>query len=146
MNLIVNELAPRQALNILGSWKCPNEFPPIQAPAHSARDTWPIYCIPKLGFFAQVAVASLIAWVIRLLVMYDPIKLRKWGRYTNNEKRMFRSLVRVYVLIQVGAWARARDCTAYPGEINGGKNVPVVLHGGMKIRRCVLAVMVARTL
>lgn len=48
----------------------------------------------------------MIAWVIRLLVMYDPVKRRKWGRYTN-EKRIFRNLTRVFVLLEVGAWASA---------------------------------------
>ena len=45
----------------------------------------------------------MIGWVLRLLVMYDPIKRRKWGRYTN-EKRIFRALVLAYVLLEAGAW------------------------------------------
>ena len=49
---------------------------------------------------------AIIAWVVRLLVMYDPIKRRKWGRYTN-EKRIFRVLIWTFVLLEVGAWASA---------------------------------------
>lgn len=47
-----------------------------------------------------------IAWVVRLLVLYDPIKRKKWGRYTN-ERRMFRGLICAYVLIEIPAWASA---------------------------------------
>lgn len=57
-----------------------------------------------LSLLLQVSVGAIIAWVVRLLVMYDPIKRRKWGRYTN-EKRMFRGLVWTFVLLEVGAWA-----------------------------------------
>ncbi|CAM9923305.1 unnamed protein product [Ectocarpus sp. 6 AP-2014] len=38
--------------------------------------------------------------------MYDPIKRRKYGRYTK-EERMFQALVWTFVLLEVGAWLTA---------------------------------------
>lgn len=45
----------------------------------------------------------MVGWVLRLIVMYDPPKRKKWGRLTN-ERRMFRVLVSAYVLLEVGVW------------------------------------------
>lgn len=59
---------------------------------------------------SQVSIGALIAWVVRLLVMYDPLKRRRWGRYTN-EKRLFRGLIWTFVLLETGA------CVS--GAVNG---------------------------
>ncbi|CAN0386227.1 unnamed protein product, partial [Ectocarpus sp. 12 AP-2014] len=53
-----------------------------------------------------VSTGAVIACVLRILVMYDPVKRRKYGRYTK-EERMFQALVWTFVLLEVGAWSTA---------------------------------------
>lgn len=65
-----------------------------------------ISVLRTLAYSSQVALTATIAWAVRLLVMYDPMKRRKWGRYTN-EKRIFHGLIWTYVLIEVTIWASA---------------------------------------
>lgn len=59
---------------------------------------------PEIWLSSQVCVGAMIGWVLRLLISYDPNKRRKWGRYTK-EKRIFRTLIVAYVLLETGAWA-----------------------------------------
>ena len=49
---------------------------------------------------------ALIAWVIRLLVLYDPRKRKAWGRYFK-EKRIARALCWIYAGIQAASWGGA---------------------------------------
>ena len=49
---------------------------------------------------------ALIAWVIRLLVLYDPRKRKVWGRYVR-EARVARALCWIYVGIQAVSWGGA---------------------------------------
>lgn len=53
-----------------------------------------------------MSTGAIIACVLRILVMYDPVKRRKYGRYTK-EERMFRALVWTFILLEVGAWSTA---------------------------------------
>lgn len=46
---------------------------------------------------------ALIAWAIRLVVMYDPAKRKRWGHLTK-EAVVFRALVSSYAAIQGVAW------------------------------------------
>lgn len=50
--------------------------------------------------------SALIAWVIRLLVLYDPRKRRAWGRYVK-ETRVARALCWTYAGIQAVFWVGA---------------------------------------
>lgn len=50
-----------------------------------------------------IAGCALIAWAIRLLVLYDPTKRKRWGHCTK-ESVIFRALVWSYAAIQAGAW------------------------------------------
>lgn len=51
-----------------------------------------------------VAQAAVVFMAARLLVMYDPVKRFKYGRYTN-EKHLFRCLMCLYVLVEISWWA-----------------------------------------
>lgn len=46
---------------------------------------------------------ALIAWAIRLVIMYDPAKRKRWGRHVK-EDAMFRALVWLYAAIQGVVW------------------------------------------
>lgn len=53
-----------------------------------------------------IGTMSLIWWVVRLLVLYDPAKRKRFGRYVK-EKLAVRALLSLYVGLQVVVWATA---------------------------------------
>ena len=46
---------------------------------------------------------ALVAWMVRLLVLYDPGKRKSWGRYVN-ERRVARILCWVYTGAEAAFW------------------------------------------
>ena len=47
-----------------------------------------------------VSGCALITWAIRLVIMYDPAKRKRWGRYTKEAGVIFRALLWSYAAIQ----------------------------------------------
>lgn len=47
--------------------------------------------------------SALIAWMVRLLVLYDPRKRKSWGRYVN-ERRVARALCWTYAGMEAAFW------------------------------------------
>lgn len=66
----------------------------------SAFDAQTLITAPALW----VGNGALIAWVIRLLVLYDPSKRKRWGRYVN-EKGIARALCWTYGGMEAVFWA-----------------------------------------
>lgn len=50
-----------------------------------------------------VSVGALVAWVIRLLVLYDPKKRKRWGRYVR-ETSVARTLLWAYWGMEAVIW------------------------------------------
>ncbi|CAM9540169.1 unnamed protein product [Ectocarpus fasciculatus] len=53
-----------------------------------------------------VAIGALIAWAVRLLVLYDPMKRKRWGRYVR-EKPIAYALCLVYGGMEAVIWVFA---------------------------------------
>lgn len=76
-------------------------------PGTGFHDMFPAQWVQALGLIWAPASSfsswALILWVLRVVVLYDPAKRKRWGRYMK-VGAIFRALIGAYVVAEAVGW------------------------------------------